>query len=232
MSDPIKTITVLVVDDEDLVRRGLAMIIDAQPDMTVVSTAGDGAEAVEIVRKQRPDVVLLDIQMPKVDGLTALSQIVRAGLPTAVLVLTTFDLDEYAYAALRAGAAGFLVKSCSPERLTQAIRAAYEGETALATTVVQRLVDRFVQLPPPVNPNCRPPGLEHLTQREMTVLITVADGLSNAEAARELQVSVATVKTHVNRLLAKLALRDRVQLVILAYESGLIHPGKSSDRKP
>lgn len=220
-----RPIRVAVIDDEDLVRRGLAMIVDAQPDMTVVDTAGDGVAALDLLRRRRPDVALLDVQMPRMSGLDVLDEVVRSNLSTAVLVLTTFDLDEYAYAALRAGASGFLLKSASPARLTEAIRAAVAGETTLAPSVIGRLVDQAVRLPPPLADGARPPQLRQLTDRELTVLRIVAEGHSNPEAARLLDVGIATVKTHVNRLLTKLGLRDRVQLVILAYETGLVRAG-------
>jgi DNA-binding NarL/FixJ family response regulator len=217
-------ITVVVADDHDLVRSGLAMIIDAQPGLEVVGQAGNGVDALDLVRTQRPDVLLLDVQMPGMDGISATIELTRQRLPTAVLVLTTFDLDAYAYAALRAGASGFLLKTTPPQQLIEAIRAVAAGESLLAPSVTRRLVERFVQLPAPRTDE-PPAALASLTDRELGVLGLVARGLSNAEIAAVLHVGESTVKSHLNRLLSKLRLHNRVQAVILAYEVGLLSPG-------
>jgi DNA-binding NarL/FixJ family response regulator len=228
--DSFEPLRVVVADDHDLVRGGLAMIIDVQPDMTMVGEAGDGAAALRLVRQHRAHVLLLDVQMPGVDGISALAELSRQGLPTAVLVLTTFDRDEYAYAALKAGASGFLLKTTPPRQLVAAIRSVAAGESLLAPTVTRRLVERFVRLPTPGD--ACPAALARLTSRELDVLRLVARGCSNSEIAAELFLGESTVKSHLNRLLAKLEVRDRVQAVVLAYESGLVAPGDgaSDDR--
>jgi DNA-binding NarL/FixJ family response regulator len=216
-------IRVVVADDQDLVRGGLQMIVDAQPDLEVVGEAADGARAVALCREQRADVVLMDVQMPGTDGIEATREVVRQGLGVAVLVLTTFDLDEYAYAALRAGANGFLLKTTPPRQLVEAIRSVGDGDALLAPSVTRRLVERFVRLPNPGGP--QPARLARLTPRELEVLRLVARGRTNAEVGAELFLGESTVKSHVNKILGKLALRDRVQAVILAYECGLVTPG-------
>ena len=212
-------IRVLLADDQRLVRSGFRMILRADPDLEVVGEAGDGVEAVTLARDLRPDVVLMDVRMPRVDGIEATRQITAMDDPPRVLVLTTFDLDEYVYAALRAGASGFLLKDAPEEQLSAAIRIAADGGALFSPAVTRRLIERFASLD--ANEPA-PPALEGLTTREVEVLRLVARGLSNAEVAAELVVSEHTVKTHVARILAKLDLRDRTQAVIAAYESGLV----------
>ena len=217
-------IRVLVVDDEALVRGGIRMILGAQPDITVAGEAADGREALDHARTLRPDVVLMDVRMPELDGLEATRRMLapRHEAPR-VLVLTTFDLDEYVYEAMRAGASGFLLKSVPPEQLVNAVRVVAAGDALLAPAITRRLIEQFVRRPPPGA--VRPAALETLTDRELDVLKLVARGLSNAEIAAQLFVSDGTVKTHVNRILRKLDLRDRVQAVVLAYETGFVLPG-------
>jgi DNA-binding NarL/FixJ family response regulator len=216
-------IRVLLVDDQALVRGGFRMILEAHDDFEVVGEAEDGTSAVGVVRSVAPDVVLMDIRMPGVDGLEATRQIVAdRRIRTHVLVLTTFDRDEYVYAALRAGASGFLLKSAPPARLVEAVRLVAGGEALLAPAITRRLIEEYVRGP---RPGSQPDALAALTDREGEVLRLIAHGLSNAEIAAHLVVSDATVKTHVNRILSKLDLRDRVQAVVLAYETGLIRPG-------
>jgi DNA-binding NarL/FixJ family response regulator len=215
---------VLVADDQALVRGGFRMILDAQEDLEVVGEAEDGAQALEQVRELRPDVVLMDVRMPVLDGIAATRRLVTEGLATRVLVLTTFDQDDVVYDAMKAGASGFLLKSAPPARLVDAIRIVADGDALLAPSVTRRLVEDFVRRPPPGQE--RPPAVDDLTERELEVLRLIARGLSNAEIAATLVVSGATVKTHVNRVLSKLDLRDRVQAVVLAYESGLVQPGE------
>jgi DNA-binding NarL/FixJ family response regulator len=218
-------ISVLLADDQALVRGGFRMILDAQEDIEVVGEAGDGAEAVARVRELSPDVVLMDVRMPMLDGIAATKQIVAEGLPSRVLVLTTFDQDEIVYEAMKAGASGFLLKSAPPARLVDGVRTVAEGDALLAPSVTRRLVEDFVSRPPPGQ--AVPPELDDLTDREQEVLRLIARGLSNGEIAAQLVVSEATVKTHVNRVFGKLRLRDRVQAVVLAYESGLVAPGSA-----
>jgi DNA-binding NarL/FixJ family response regulator len=219
-------IRVLLVDDEALVRGGFRMILEAQDDIEVAGEASNGAEALEQARKLRPDVVLMDVRMPGMDGLEATRRLLAtgAGAPR-VLVLTTFDLDEYVYEAMRSGASGFLLKSVRPRQLPDAVRTVAEGEALLAPSVTRRLVEEFVRLPAPAGGV--PAALRDLTERELDVLRLIADGKSNAEIATSLFLSEATVKTHVNRVLTKLRLRDRVQAVVIAYETGLVRPGES-----
>ncbi|WP_043667729.1 response regulator [Streptomyces xylophagus] len=214
---------VMVVDDQAVVRAGFAAIVDAEPDMTVVGEAGDGASAVELATREAPDLVLMDIRMPGMDGLTATRFITALETAPRVLVLSTFDLDAYVYEALRAGASGFLLKDAQPEELLTALRVVASGEGILAPAVTRRLIDTFAQGAPP--PPAVTGALAQLTPREREVLLHIASGLANAEIADALGVTTGTVKTHVNALLTKLGLRDRVQATILAYESGLIRPG-------
>jgi DNA-binding NarL/FixJ family response regulator len=213
---------VLVADDQELVRAGFRMILETQADIQVAGEAGDGVEAVAATRRLRPDVVLMDIRMPNLDGLQATKQVVAAGSGSRVVILTTFDLDEYVYQALAAGASGFLLKNAPPEQLISAVRVIAAGDGLLSPQVTRRVIEQFTRLPPPPSDSA---ALEGLTDREREVLKLIARGLSNAEIAAQLFVSDATVKSHVAHLLAKLQLRDRVQAVVLAYESGLIRPG-------
>jgi DNA-binding NarL/FixJ family response regulator len=215
---------VAIADDQELVRAGLRGIIEAEPDLEVIGEASDGEGAVQLALREHPDVFLMDVRMPGLDGIQATEQIVAAHGPTRVLVLTTFDLDENVYRAVKAGAAGFLLKDLPAEDLVAAIRHAARGSDALlAPAVTRRLVERFAQRRPSTKASVR--VADELTARELEVLRLVASGLSNAEIASELHVSGATVKTHVARILMKLGLRDRVQAVVAAYESGLVTPG-------
>jgi DNA-binding NarL/FixJ family response regulator len=218
-------IRVVVVDDQAVVRGGLRMILEADAEIEVVAEADNGREAVELVSRHRPDVVLMDIRMPGMDGIEATRRLVAARTSARVLILTTYGLDEYVYDALKAGAAGFLLKTESPERLIHGIRVIATGEALLAAEVTRGLIDRFVAAGRPNAP--APPELDELTAREREVLNLVARGLSNAEIATSLYVSDGTVKTHVARVLSKLGLRDRVQVVVFAYERGLVQPGAS-----
>jgi DNA-binding NarL/FixJ family response regulator len=220
-------IRVLVADDQALVRGGLVAMLDAQDDIEVVGEAADGGAAVDEALRLRPDVVLMDVRMPNVDGIEATRRLAAHPGAPRVLVLTTFDLDEYAYESLRAGAGGFLLKDAPPARLADAVRTIAAGESLLAPAVTRRLVERFVRRPPP--DTVRRETFAELTERELGVLKLVARGLANAEIAAELFVSEATVKTHITRILSKLGLRDRVQVVVMAYESGLVEPG-AADR--
>jgi DNA-binding NarL/FixJ family response regulator len=215
---------VLIADDQALVRGGFRMILESQPDIEIVGEAEDGVQALALARELMPDVVLMDIRMPGIDGLEATRRLLLDGPGGVhVLVLTTFDADEYVYGALKAGAAGFLLKSAPPARLVEAIRMVASGEALLAPTITRRLIEDYVRRPAPGARS--PKELEHLTDRELEVLKQIARGLSNTEIAGTLVVSEATVKTHVNRILQKLNLRDRVQAVVLAYETGLVQPG-------
>jgi DNA-binding NarL/FixJ family response regulator len=218
------SIGVLIADDQALVRAGFRMILEAEPDLRVVAEAKDGQEAVEAARRKRPDIVLMDIRMPVMDGLDATRRIIAAtGRSPRVLILTTFDLDEYVFDALHAGASGFLLKDVPPEQLVAGIRVVAEGDSLLSPSVTRRLIKSFVnQHPQMLEP---PSGLEDLTARELEILGLIARGLSNAEIAEQLVVSNTTVKTHVARVLSKLGLRDRVQAVVLAYEAGIVSPG-------
>ena len=219
-------VRVLVVDDQELVRAGFCVILDATEGISVVGEAGNGADAVAVAAAQAPDVVLMDIRMPGMDGLEATRLITRARDPQAgprVVILTTFDLDDYVYEALRAGASGFLLKDAPRRDLIAAVRAAAAGDALLAPSVTRMLIEAFARRPAAAVP--APSRLASLTAREKDILLLVARGHSNAEIARELYVGEATVKTHIGHLLAKLGLRDRVQAVILAYETGLVVPG-------
>lgn len=215
-------IKTVLVDDQAMVRAGFKMILGAESDIEVVSEANDGQEAVEVVRRMRPDVVLMDIRMPRKDGIAATREIVEAlGDQTKVLVLTTFDLDEYVYDALRAGASGFLLKDAPPEELVSAIRVVAGGDALLAPSITKRLIEEFTRRPDKTSHG----RLDDLTDRELEVLREVARGATNAEIAEKLFVSETTVKTHVSHVLTKLGVRDRVQAVVVAYESGLAQPG-------
>jgi DNA-binding NarL/FixJ family response regulator len=220
-------IRVLVVDDQGLVRAGFRMILEAQPDIEVVGEAADGLDAVAAARRLRPDVVLMDIRMPRLDGLEATRRLAGPGVadPVRVLMLTTFDLDEYVFEALRAGASGFLLKDLPREDLVAAVRVVAAGDALLAPQVTRRLIEEFARRPPPAGG--RDPALEALTARERETLELLARGLTNAELAEALYVSEHTVKTHVGNVLAKLGLRDRIHAVILAYEIGLVQPGQA-----
>jgi DNA-binding NarL/FixJ family response regulator len=217
-------IRVALVDDQELVRAGFRMMLDAQPDMCVTGEAGDGLGAVALAARGAADVMVMDVRMPRLDGVEAVRRICAAGQWPKVLMLTTFDLDEYAFAALKAGASGFLLKDVPPQELLFAIRAVHCGDSVVAPSTTRRLIDRFAPLLPAGTERAAPAaaGLAELTDREREVLVQVAAGLSNAEIATRLFVSEATVKTHVGRILAKLGLRDRVQAVVLAYETGLV----------
>jgi DNA-binding NarL/FixJ family response regulator len=221
------TISILLVDDQPMLRLGFRLILDAQPDMTVVGEAADGAAAVALVRDLHPDVVLMDVRMPGMDGIQATRHITESADDTRVLILTTFDLDEYAYAGLRAGASGFLLKDVPPTDLLTAIRAVASGDAVVAPSVTRRLIDTFLPHLPDLSTTHQPADaeLDSLTPREREILLEVAGGHSNAEIADRLHLSEATVKTHVGRVLGKLRLRDRVQAVVYAYEHGLVRPG-------
>jgi DNA-binding NarL/FixJ family response regulator/class 3 adenylate cyclase len=224
---PSAGVRVLIVDDQALVRTGFRMILEAEADLEVVGEASDGLEAIAQARSLRPDVVLMDVRMPEVDGIEATRQLLGGGeTTTKVVMLTTFDMDEYVYEALRAGASGFLLKDVPPEQLVAGIRAVASGDALLAPSVTRRVIEEFVRRPPD-SVRTPPERLSELTARELEVLKLIARGLSNAEIAKELFVSETTVKTHVAHVLMKLNLRDRVQAVVLAYESGLVQPGET-----
>jgi DNA-binding NarL/FixJ family response regulator len=219
-----RPVRVLLADDQPLLRTGFRMVLGTEDDLDIVAEAGDGVEAVELSRRLLPDVVLMDIRMPRMDGVAATRAIVDARLPVRVLILTTFDLDEYVVGALRAGASGFLAKDVPAEDLVTAIRTVAAGEAVVAPRILRRLLDRFADVLPDPSATA-PKALHALTDREREVLMQVARGLSNAEIARALSVSETTIKTHVGHVLTKLGLRDRVQAVVLAYETGLVRPG-------
>ena len=219
-------IRILLVDDQELVRDGFAMILDAQEDVEVVGEAASGEDALRLARELGPDVVLMDIRMPGTDGLEATRRLLDANGTAKVLILTPFDLDEYVYEAFRAGASGFLLKDAPRAQLIAAVRTVAEGDQLLSPQITRKLIEAFVRHPPARQGP--PPGLETLTERELEVLRLVARGRSNAEIAKELYLGEATVKTHVGHVLQKLDLRDRVQAVVLAYESGLVAPGVTS----
>ena len=222
MTTPIR---VLLVDDQQLVRSGFRMILSVEDDLRVVGEAADGAQAVEQARETRPDVVLMDVQMPGTDGITATRQVVAEGLGK-VVILTTFDRDDYLFDALEAGASGFLLKNADPDALVDAVRAVADGHALLAPQVTRRVIARMTAGDPPGPARAAAPGLERLTDREREVLVLVAEGLSNAEVAHRLYVGEATVKTHVSSCLAKLHLRDRVQAVVWAHRAGLLPEGE------
>jgi DNA-binding NarL/FixJ family response regulator len=218
----------VIADDQALVRDGFCSILNREPDMEVVAEAADGAQAVAAVTRTRPDVALLDVRMPVMDGLQAGRRILAAPGPPRVLMLTTFDADEYVYEALRSGASGFLLKDVRSGQLVEAVRTVAAGQSLLSPSITRKLIERFILAGPAAQ---EPPReLSDLTPREREVLLLIAEGLANAEIAARLYLSEATVKTHVNRLLAKLGLRDRVQAVVLAYESGIIKPGARTGR--
>jgi DNA-binding NarL/FixJ family response regulator len=225
MSDAPPT-SILLVDDQPMLRMGYRMILDAQPGLQVVGEAGNGLEAIEQTAQLRPDVVLMDVRMPDLDGVQATERIVASGSPSKIIILTTFDIDEYAYGALRAGASGFLLKDAAAPDMLSAIRAVATGDAVVAPSVTRRLLSQFAhRLPDPDNSSdSSDPRVESLTPRERELLVEVARGLSNAEIAERLVLSEATVKTHVGRILGKLGLRDRVQIVVFAYETGLVRP--------
>jgi DNA-binding NarL/FixJ family response regulator len=217
-------IEVLLVDDQPLLRMGFRLVLEAQPDITVVGEAGDGAEAVAQVASSAPDVVLMDVRMPGMDGIEATERITRDHPGSRVLILTTFDMDEYAFAALHAGAAGFLLKNVQPAELITGIRTVAAGDGVVAPRLTRLLIETFTRQNLPRPGPADDPCLDRLTDRERDVLVEMAKGCSNAEIARELGLSEATVKTHVSRILPKLGLRDRVQAVVLAYQTGLLRP--------
>lgn len=214
------TIAVVVVDDQDMVRAGFAALLNAQPDITVVGQAANGAVALTVCAATEPDVVLMDVRMPELDGVEATKRL--ADTEARVLMLTTFDIDDYVYAALRAGASGFLLKDATPEELVAAVRVVAAGDSLLAPAVTSRLIAHFARQPTLVS---TPPSLEELTPREREVLVWVARGQSNTEIANRLVVAEQTVKTHVSRIFLKLGIRDRAQAVMVAYETGLVSPG-------
>ena len=225
-----RPITVVIADDQKLLRAGFSVILEAEPDITVIGEAADGRAAVDTVLRRRPDVVLMDIRMPVLDGLDAAERILtEPGAETAVVMLTTFDASEYVYRALRIGASGFLLKDAPSDRLLDAVRVAAAGEALIAPSITRRLVERFSVAPP--DPTTVP-ELRELTSRELDVLRLIARGMSNQEIARELVLGENTIKTHVTRVLFKLGLRDRVQAVVLAYETGVVRPGPTADRGP
>jgi DNA-binding NarL/FixJ family response regulator len=222
------SVKVLIVDDQSLVRAGFRMILEAEPDLEIVGEAGDGDEAVTAARELRPDVILMDVRMPNVDGLEATRRILDgAETGPRILILTTFDLDEYVYEALRSGASGFLLKDTPPEDLVDAIHVVAGGDALLAPSITRRVIEEFVRRPPD-SVRELPPEVSELTSREMEMLRYLARGLSNAEIAQAAFVSETTVKTHVARILMKLRLRDRVQAVVFAYEHGIAQPGDAA----
>jgi DNA-binding NarL/FixJ family response regulator len=218
-------IRLVVVDDEAMVRAGLRMVLETEPDISVVGEAADGEEAVAVARRCDPDVVLMDIRMPRLDGIAAAQRLLELGSRARVLMLTTFNEDDYLYAALRAGTSGFLLKEAPPEQLVDAVRVVAAGDALLAPAVTRRVIEEFARSAPPAQP---PAALAELTPREAEVLRLLGRGLSNAEIAAELIISEATAKTHVGRVLMKLGLRDRAQAVVFAYEAGVVRAGTSS----
>ena len=225
--DVTSRVRVLIVDDQALVRTGFRMILDAEEDMDVVGEGANGKEAIDEASRLNPDVVLMDVRMPELDGIEATRRLLAdGGVDSKVVMLTTFDMDEYVYEALRAGASGFLLKDAPPEQLVEGIRAVCSGDALLAPSVTRRVIEEFVRRPPEAV-RTAPPEIEELTPRECEVLKLIARGLSNAEIAKSLVVSETTVKTHVARVLMKMGLRDRVQAVVMAYESGLVQPGEA-----
>jgi DNA-binding NarL/FixJ family response regulator len=219
-------IRILIADDQDLVREGLRMILEADADLEVVGEAENGRDALEQARRLDPDVVLMDVRMPELDGIEATARLAASGLNARVLVLTTFDLDEYVYRALKSGASGFLLKDATREQLVGAVRTVAAGDSLLAPVITRRLIEDFCRGP---EPGTSPEATASLSERELDVLRLIARGLSNAEIARELYLGEATVKSHVARILGKLGLRDRVQTVVFSYETGLVRPGASTE---
>ncbi|MCC0096816.1 response regulator transcription factor [Streptomyces flavotricini] len=219
------SIRVMLVDDQVLLRTGFRMVLAAQPDMEVVAEAGDGLEALEVLRSTKVDVVLMDVRMPKLDGVEATRRICERHEHPDVIILTTFDLDEYAFSGLKAGASGFMLKDVPPAELLAAIRSVHSGDAVVAPSTTRRLLDRFAPMLPTNTQEPQNKEIERLTEREREVMLLVAQGLSNGEIAARLVLSEATVKTHVGRILTKLSLRDRVQVVVLAYETGLVRAG-------
>jgi DNA-binding NarL/FixJ family response regulator len=220
------TIRVLLCDDQALVRGGFRMILEARPDLEVVGEAADGLQAVALGRRLAPDVILMDVRMPGLDGVAATRRLIASGSGARILILTTYDLDEYVYQAIQAGASGFLLKDVHPPQLVDAIRVVAAGDALLAPSVTRRLLERFAATLPAIDAG-PPPALQSLSQRELEILKLLAGGLSNAELAERLVLSEATVKTHVSSILHKLGVRDRVQAVILAYDAGLVRPRTS-----
>jgi len=220
------TIRVVIADDQAMIRAGLAALLNADPGIEVVGEAVDGVEAVALARQLRPDVILMDVRMPRLDGIAATRDLLREGAATEsrVLMLTTFDIDEYVYEAIRAGASGFLLKDALPAELVDAVRVVARGDALLSPSVTRRMIEHFVTL---AGPHRVPPSLTHLTDREREILVLVAQGRSNSEIAADLVIAEQTVKTHVSRILGKLQARDRAQAVVAAYESGLVTPGPS-----
>jgi DNA-binding NarL/FixJ family response regulator len=218
-------ISVLIADDQDLVREGLRMLLEAEPDVTVTAEAGTGSEAIAKVRRHDPDVVLMDVRMPDMDGIEATAHLVRMGCRARILMLTTFDLDEYVYRAMKAGASGFLLKDANRGQLVSAVRTVSAGDALLSPSITRRLVEDFCRRPLPDRAGTE--ATSRLSQREIDVVRLIAKGMSNAEIAAQLYLSDATVKSHVARILAKLGLRDRVQVVVLAYETGIVRPGET-----
>jgi DNA-binding NarL/FixJ family response regulator len=225
--------TIMLVDDQELLRLGFRMVLDSQPDLEVVAEASDGREAVRLAAAHAPDIILMDVRMPDVDGVAATREIVASGSRSRIIILTTFDLDEYAYAALRAGASGCLLKDAPPGDLLSAIRAVASGDAVVAPSTTRRLLENIVpRLPDPGDGEPDgDPAVAALTPREQEVVVAVARGLSNAEIAEELVLAEATVKTHIGRILAKLVLRDRVQIVVLAYQTGLFQTTSDHGRR-
>ena len=219
-------IRVVIADDQDLVREGLRMMLDAEPDIEVAAEAGNGSEALAAARTHDPDVLLMDIRMPELDGIEATARLVGSNARTRILVLTTFDLDEYVYRAMKAGASGFLLKDANREQLAHAVRTVAAGDALLAPAITRRLVEDYCRRPPPGVD--QPAAADELSPRELEVLRLVARGMANAEIEGQLFLSEATVKSHVARILSKLGLRDRVQAVVLAYESGIVRPGDAA----